>query len=91
MYERDIEKAVCEYARSKGMLAYKFSSPNCAGAPDRIFFAPIGKTFLIEFKRPGGKVTSAQQRIMLKLASIGIDVFVVDNVESGKKVVGYYL
>ena len=40
MLEKDIEKAVCDYAKSKGVLTYKFSSPNHVGVPDRIFFAP---------------------------------------------------
>ena len=33
MLERDIEKRVKEYARSKGWLAYKFTSPGHIGVP----------------------------------------------------------
>jgi hypothetical protein len=34
--EKVIEKKVCDYAKSKGFVVYKFASFNNAGVPDRI-------------------------------------------------------
>ena len=36
MLEKDIEARVCEYARAKGVLAYKFTSPARAAVPERV-------------------------------------------------------
>ena len=55
--EKDIEARVCEYARSKGVLAYKFTSPSRAAVPDRLFIAPDGRVWFCEFKREGQKAT----------------------------------
>ena len=91
MYEKDIENAVCKYAREKGLLAYKFVSPNTVGVPDRIFFAPGGGMFMIEFKRPGGKMTPSQERTFIKLSGMGFDVYVIDDVDAGKRVINGHL
>ena len=37
MLEKQIESKVCDYAKSKGVLAYKFTSPARAAVPDRLF------------------------------------------------------
>ena len=58
--EKSIEGAAARYARSVGVLTYKFSSPAQRGVPDRIFIGPMGTIFM-EFKRPGGKPTALQQ------------------------------
>lgn len=87
MLEKQIEAAVCKYAKEKGILVYKFSSPNHIGVPDRIFFAPGGKVFLIEFKREGGKPTPMQVREADRLATVGHMVYFVDSINLGKTVV----
>jgi hypothetical protein len=86
--EKDIEAAVCKYAKSLGMLCYKFTSPSRRSVPDRIFFTPQGICFMIEFKRAGGKPTPAQQVEIAKLRSQGVTVYIVDTVAFGKRVVG---
>ena len=40
MRESAIEKAICRYAKSVGILQFKFTSPNRSGVPDRIFLPP---------------------------------------------------
>lgn len=82
MYEKEIEKKVCDYAREKGFLVYKFSSPACVGVPDRMFLKN-GFTFFIEFKSPGKKPTSVQLRQHRKLQDQGFIVSIVDNVKEG--------
>lgn len=86
--EKDIEKAVCSYAKRKGWLVYKFTSPSRRSVPDRIFIK-YGSVFFIEFKRPGGKPTEKQANEIDKLIYQRIDVYVIDDIEEGKKAVDF--
>jgi hypothetical protein len=87
--EKDIEKRVCDYAKSLGILVYKFTSPARRSVPDRMFIMPAGKgVFFIEFKRAGEKPTAAQAVEIEKIQKQGTPVYVVDDVETGKRVVG---
>lgn len=85
--EKDIEKKVCDYAKSLGMLCYKFTSPSRRSVPDRLFLTPDGIAFFIEFKRKGQKPTASQQAEIEKIRSKGILVGVIDDVKSGKHLV----
>ena len=90
MLEKEIEKAVCDYAKKRGYLVYKFSSPARISVPDRIFISPNGMVLFIEFKREGKKPTKAQQREIARIAKQGVYVTVVDNVERGKEIVNAF-
>jgi hypothetical protein len=90
LLEKDIEKKVCDYAREKGFLAYKFTSPMRAAVPDRLFIVPGGTVFFIEFKRPGAAPTPAQVREHARLIVMGVKVYVIDNVSDGKELVDSY-
>lgn len=86
--EKDIEKKVCDYAKSLGCLVYKFTSPARRSVPDRLIILPGGKgVFFIEFKRLGEKPTPAQETEIEKIRRQGTPVYVVDNVVFGKKVI----
>lgn len=85
--EKDIERAVCAYAKTKNVDNYKFTSPNRASVPDRMFVTPSGLIFFIEFKRKGKKPTPAQAREIDRLEQRKVQVFVVDNVDQGKWVI----
>ena len=87
MLEKDIERKVCDYAKDKGWLTYKFTSPNRMAVPDRLFITPFGRIVFIEFKREGAKPTPAQQREHERLVRQGCTVRVIDNVEAGKQLV----
>ena len=87
MLEKQIEKTVCDYAKLKGFLVYKFSSPAHRGVPDRMFITQEGHVFFIEFKRKGNKPTPIQEREIKKLIDHGVKAFVVDDVDSGKKLI----
>lgn len=90
--EKVIEKKVCDYAKSRGCLHYKFTSPSRRSVPDRIFI-PKGDipTFWIEFKRKGEKPTAAQAVEIEKIRAQGKTVYVVDNVERGKMCVEMHI
>jgi len=85
--EKEIETRVCEYARGKGVLAYKFTSPARAAVPDRLFIAPDGRVWFCEFKREGQKPTPAQDREHTRLRQQKVNVFVIDNVIEGKAMI----
>ena len=84
MLEKQIEAKVCDYAKFKNVLAYKFTSPARAAVPDRMFIAPNGHVWFCEFKRAGQKPTTAQEREHLRLRNHKVNVFVIDNVPEGK-------
>jgi type I site-specific restriction endonuclease len=87
MLEKQIEAKVCDYAKERGVLVYKFTSPARAAVPDRMFIRPDGKVFFIEFKREGLKPTPAQEREHHRLRQYKMPVFVIDNVDEGKVMV----
>lgn len=90
--EKDIEKAVCDYAKQLGCLCYKFTSPSRRSVPDRLFILPDGKgVFFIEFKRRGSKPTPGQEVEIYKIRKMGITVAVVDNKQEGKSVIDFHL
>lgn len=91
MLEKQIESKVCNYAKSKGVLAYKFTSPARAAVPDRMFIAPNGHVWFCEFKREGAKPTAAQQREHNTLRQQKVNVFVIDNIEAGQAMVDLML
>jgi hypothetical protein len=87
MLEAKIEEKVCNYAKERGFLVYKFTSPNRAAVPDRLFVHPTGEVAFIEFKATGKKPTPAQEREHMRLRGHNINVYVVDDIEEGKAVI----
>jgi hypothetical protein len=85
--EKDIEKRVCDYAKSLGMLCYKFTSPSRRSVPDRMFITKTGTVFFIEFKRAGQKPTPAQEVEIAKIRMASVLVEVIDNVAEGKELI----
>jgi hypothetical protein len=82
--EKEIEKKVCDYAKSKGCYVRKFVSPNNRSVPDRIIIAPGGVVGFLELKRGGQKPTKAQEVEIAKLDSVGATVYWCDNVVEGQ-------
>lgn len=82
--EKDIEKDIGTYARSKGCLYYKFTSPNNRSVPDRIIVAPGGAVGFLEVKRAGQCPTKLQTIEINKLKQMGCIVAWVDSVPEGK-------
>ena len=90
MLEKEIEAQVCKYAKTRGWLTYKFTSPNRRSVPDRLFVSPIGLNVFIEFKQEGKKPTPAQDREIARLIKQQALVHIVDNVADGKLLVDLY-
>ena len=87
MLERDIEKRVKEYARSKGWLAYKWVSPGHSFVPDGILISPSGKVIFVEFKQLGKKPSAGQEREHQRLRQSKVLVYVIDTVAKGQEMV----
>jgi len=92
LLEKDIEGPVCKYAISRyGMKAEKFVTPGRRSVPDRMFSVTTvhrcGFVFFIEFKAPGKTATEKQLKDHKARREMGFKVFVVDDVDQGKKVI----
>lgn len=87
MLEKQIEAKVCDYAKTKNVLVYKFTSPARAAVPDRLFILPNGNMFFCEFKRKGEKPTDSQKREHERLRKHNVVVFVIDNVDDGRSMI----
>lgn len=83
MRESDIEKKVCDYARRKGCLVYKFTSPARRAVPDRLIVAPTGRVGFLELKAPGRKPTRCQSHEIERLRANGANAAWADSVEDG--------
>ena len=89
MLERDIQKAVVDYARSKGMIAVKQGSGmyGTVGWPDYLFVMPKGRCFWIEFKTTTGVTSPSQDSRIEQLKEFGHHVFVVREKQLGRSIV----
>lgn len=86
MKESTIESKTVNYAKSKGWLVYKFTSPGNRAVPDRIFIRK-GIVFFIEFKTLGKKATKLQKKVHDDINYHHIIVYVIDNFLEGKKLI----
>lgn len=84
--EAKIEKVVCDYSERRRWWALKLAAPGASGFPDRTFLSK-GHVFFIEFKRPGFEPRRLQKFIHTKLRKLGFDVYVVDDIEEGKRII----
>ena len=87
MKESQIERAACLYAKSVGMMAYKFTSPGRAGVPDRLFLTPTGGVFFVEFKQPHGKLSALQRNEHRIIRKHGHDVYVAWDFNEAKQII----
>jgi len=96
MLEKQIERGMCEYALSKRVQPYKFTSPNRAAVPDRIllaevpeFLRPVIAQYIrfVEIKRTGARPTKPQEREHSRLRALGFTVDVVDSPDNARSVV----
>jgi hypothetical protein len=71
MTEAEIERYFVWAVRRTGGVAYKFSSPTQRGVADRIACLPDGKTWFVELKRPGGRLSPLQELFAQEMARLG--------------------
>jgi len=79
MFERDIERALCQRVSELSGMCEKFTSANRKGVPDRIISLPGGVIIFVECKAPGARPTRLQLRDHARRRALGFDVRVIDN------------
>lgn len=86
--ESHLELNCVAEARKFGIPSTKLQGMGNRSMPDRIFWRPGGSPLLVEFKRPGGKLTDLQAIKIEQLRSLGYEVHVVDNREDFHRLMG---
>ena len=81
--EKDIEQAFVEWVKMKGGLTYKWEGSR--RKLDRIVVANGGKIFFVEFKKPGGRLTAHQKKIVNELQYHDAPHLVTDNLKEAKQ------
>lgn len=79
MIESTIENYGNALAKERGYFQRKLSWIGRRSAPDRFYSRSDRGPFLIEYKRPGEKLTPLQEREVARLREAGVTVYVVDN------------
>jgi hypothetical protein len=86
--EKSVEKSINRYAKERGVLTRKFTSPARRGAPDRLYIVPrmpgCSVLAFLEIKRPGKKPTPNQYYEMSLLEAAGVIVHWANTVEDGR-------
>lgn len=82
--EKEDERDLGKYARGKGCLYYKFTSPAHPCVPDRIVVSPRGRVLFLELKRRGNTPTVKQLAELLALTEKGVDARWSDNLDEMK-------
>tara|TARA_R110000823_G_scaffold29101_6_gene84594 strand:+ start:576 stop:860 length:285 start_codon:yes stop_codon:yes gene_type:complete len=60
MLEKQVERYLVKKVEAIGGKAYKFTSPGRGGVADRIVCLPDGRTWFVELKTAGGKMSALQ-------------------------------
>ena len=79
--ESVIENHLVRECLARNWEAWKLTSPNRKGVPDRLILADFGVTVMVECKRPGGKLSSLQSRTIARLQEKGHLMYVVSTVD----------
>lgn len=85
--EYEIELPVVAKATKAGWIVRKVQWVGRRGAPDRVFFGH-GRCVFIEFKAPGKRPEGQQANEIARLKAVYQEVYVIDNVAAGLRVLG---
>ena len=95
--EKEIEGEHRRVALSLGWFVEKIKAAGRKGFPDRFYarggsdvcrHCGRGRVVLIEWKKPGGRLSGNQRIRIAQLQAEGVEVHVVDNVEDANKILG---
>lgn len=81
MLERAVEQHLVRRVRAAGGVCWKWVSPSQIGVPDRVCFLPGGRVVFVELKRPGGKLSPIQVKVLDRLRAVGAEVHVLSSKE----------
>ena len=83
--EARIERASAAYAKRRGCWALKLL-PSITGLPDRLILGPGAVVWFVEFKAPGGRLSTRQVLVTEALRRFGFKVSVMDDARDFKLV-----
>lgn len=81
--EQAVEKLLCRRVKEHDGMAVKLTGRT--GIPDRLIIMPDGKTYFVETKVQGGRVSPIQLATHVRLRNMGHDVAVLWNAEQVEK------
>ena len=81
MRESKIERKLVEKIEDNGGEAYKFTSSNNAGMPDRMCVLPSGKIVFVEVKRPKQHPRKLQLLQIQRLRQLKQTVIIIDHMD----------
>ena len=89
--ESSMEREFTTYARERGCIHWKWTSPGRPGVPDRILIVPSSmRTVMrpavrfVEWKKKGGRLSGSQKRRIDQLRDAGCIVEVFDDLAVAK-------
>lgn len=85
--ERTIEQNFVQAMKVLGVKTKKLNGLGDRDWPDRLVLGPYGYFCLIEFKRPGGKLTPRQHALHWQLKQLGHEVQTFDDWKVARKFV----
>ena len=83
--EKDIEKKLVEYIKSKNGMCVKLNSTSTVGLPDRLVILK-DKIIFVELKAPSKKPRAIQDVMIKRLKALGCDVRVIDSIDEIKNI-----
>lgn len=80
MRESTVERYFINAVENKANgLAWKFTSPNRRGVPDRLVVLPEGRVWFVELKAPGEEISKQQHKRIQELLSKGALVRIISS------------
>lgn len=86
MREKQIEQKLTKETKKLGGTAYKITSPNINGMPDRLIILPNAKIAFAEIKTTGAKPRPIQIHRHQQLARLGIKTYIIDHPDQIKRI-----
>ena len=89
--EKNVERAVCRWAKKHDIWPWKLTVVGWSGMPDRLFIFPDQTLVFIEFKAQGKKARPLQIWGQRMLQNRGFEAHIMDNKEDAIAVLNAHL
>jgi hypothetical protein len=89
--EADVEGDNRKFAKKKGVLFEKFTSPSKRSVPDDVLTFPNGLIAFVEYKAPGKFPTLKQWEDHKKRRDSNCLVYVVDDIHKGRAIIEFLI
>jgi len=79
LLERDLERYFTKQCKALKLMTLKLNVRYNRGWPDRVVIFNDGTVIWVELKRPGGKLSALQSKVILELRECKQEVYVIDS------------